>query len=292
MNFITIITPTFNRAYLLENLYKSLCFQTNKDFEWLIVDDGSTDNTREIVDNFIKIANFKISYMYQQNKGKHAALNLGIEYINSDLTLIVDSDDYLLDTALENIYQIHLKYQNNNKIAAYAFLKCYPNGNPVIDIDCEECAHNYIDYRIKNNRPGDMAEVFKTSILKQYKFHIFENEKFISEDTAWIEIAKLYDFIFINKSIYVCVYKSDGLSANDKKMKFKSPLGSMYRGIQLMYSRCGIIANIKGAIIYNCYYKKTNNSILTGLSIRESLLIYLTKPLGIYYRIKWKRLGK
>ena len=137
-----------------------------------------------------------------------------------------------------------------------------------------------------------MAEVFKTSILKQYKFHIFENEKFISEDTAWIEIAKLYDFIFINKSIYVCVYRSDGLSANDKKMKFKSPLGSMYRGIQLMYSRCGIIANIKGAIIYNCYYKKTNNSILTGLSIRESLLIYLTKPIGIYYRIKWKRLGK
>ena len=257
----------------------------------MIVDDGSTDNTRELIDNLKRTSDFKISYLYQKNKGKHNALNLGIDCLDSELVLIVDSDDYLLDTAIENIYRIHLKHQHNINIAAYAFLKCYKNGDSVISIDCDECVRNYIDYRIKQNRPGDMAEVFKSYILKQYKFVVFDNEKFISEDTTWIEISKHYDFLFMNKPIYVCQYQCDGLSAKDKLLKFRSPLGSMYRGIQLMYSRCGIIANIKGAIIYNCYYQKTCNPILSDLSVKDIILIFLTKPLGIYFRKKWKKIG-
>ena len=98
MAFLTIVTPTYNRAYILPKLFQALCVQSCKDFVWLIVDDGSADNTREVIDGFS--ADFSIQYIYKANGGKHTALNVGIETITTELTVIVDSDDYLLPDAV------------------------------------------------------------------------------------------------------------------------------------------------------------------------------------------------
>lgn len=292
MALVTIITPTYNRSHLLTNLYESLKKQKLQDFEWLIVDDGSSDKTREIVQHLQQETIFPIRYIYKNNGGKHTALNVGIKTICSPLTMIVDSDDTLLPNAIQTITEIHAKYKDESSVGAYSFLRCYADGRPVLGLNREEFVDSYIKYRIKENRPGDMAEVFKTHVLQEYPFPEFKEEKFLSEDVVWIQIGFKYKYVFINKSIYQCEYLTDGLSANDKPMKFASPLGSMMRGKMLMSKGCGGKTNIKGAIIYDCYKKKAR---LCGVSdkrleldVYQKILCSLMNPISIYFYKKWK----
>ena len=109
--YITILTPTYNRGENLKKLYKSLLKQKDNRFEWLIVDDGSTDGTKKIIDEFLMDSKINIKYLYKKNGGKHTALNLGIKEINTDLIFIVDSDDYLNDNAIQSINEVHEKYR-------------------------------------------------------------------------------------------------------------------------------------------------------------------------------------
>ncbi|MEG0527605.1 MAG: glycosyltransferase family A protein, partial [Longicatena sp.] len=253
MELVTVITPTYNRASKLPILFKSLLAQSSRNFLWLIVDDGSTDNTEKVVHEFKKEALFSIVFLKKENGGKHTALNVGIREIYTELTMIVDSDDILLPNAIRIIEQSHVKYKYDKSIGAFSYVRIYPNGKPILPIEKDEETASYIKYRIKDNRPGDMAEVFYSKVLKEFPFVMFDEEKFLSEDVVWIQIGKRYSFVFINKPIYQCEYFDDGLTANDKKVKFNSPLGSMMRGKMLMSKECGMKVNIKGAIIYNCY---------------------------------------
>ena len=292
MNTVTIITPTYNRSDLLEKLYLSLEKQTNKDFLWLIVDDGSTDDTKNMIDCLKKKSSFLIEYIFKRNGGKHTALNYGINVVNTELTMIVDSDDVLLPNAIKEICDIHEKYKNINSIGAYSFLKCFSNGKPIVSLHKEEFVTSYVKYRIKENRSGDMAEVFKTNILKKYPFPVFDNEKFLSEDVVWIQLGLNYKYVFVNKAIYQCEYLDGGLTANDKPMKFASPMGSMMRGKILMNKECGIKQNIKGAIIYECYKKELSNrenDKRLELNLKEKTLCFFTKPMSNYFYKIWKK---
>lgn len=288
---ITVLTPTYNRADLLSVAYKSLIIQNNMNFVWMIIDDGSFDNTEEVVRGFQKENKIEILYYKKENGGKHTALNFGIERINTELTIILDSDDRLLPNAIDSIVYFREKYtRNENNICGYTFLRCHSDGKPIVGLDKDEFVANYVDYRIKHNRPGDMAEVFYTNILKEFPFPIFENEKFISEDVVWIQIGLKYNVVYINKAIYLCDYLEGGLTDTDKRVKFKSPLGSMFRGKMLMRKECGFKVNIKGAIIYNCYKNLAKKSVPNNLklkSIRENLLVISTKILGYIYYRKW-----
>lgn len=288
MSILTIITPTFNRANLIKELFYSLEKQSNKDFKWLVVDDGSTDNTEELFRSLIKSASFEIEYLKKPNGGKHTALNYGIREIESELILIVDSDDFLTEDAVDSILNIHAKYKNDNNIGSYTFLKGTDLYSPVVSIERDEFVDNYIKYRIRNDRPGDMAEVFKSKYLKRFPFPEFEGEKFISEDVVWIEIGKVSDSLYVNKIIYICTYLDGGLTANDKPMKFSSPCGSMMRGIRLMSVECGLKSNIKGSIIYNVYKKEAGEiKALPALGIRERLLTLATSIFTSYFYRKW-----
>lgn len=287
MSLITFLTPTFNRGYCIERLFDSLK-KMDGDFDWLIVDDGSIDDTEEIVKEIINKADFKVYYYKKNNGGKHTAVNFGMKYVKSPLTMIVDSDDILLPNAYAEIERVYKKYSNDNTIGEYAFLRCFPDGQSIVALEKGEFIANYIEYRIKGNRPGDMAEVFLTKALKENPFPVFENEKFISEDICWIEIGKKYNSVFININIYQCEYLENGLTNNDKKLKFNSPNGSMFRGIQLMSKQCGIIANLKGAIIYDCYKIEAHKCIVHPNSLREKIMVFLMKPFGAYYNKKWK----
>lgn len=283
---LTIITPTFNRANTLTRLYESLLIQKSE-FVWMIVDDGSSDNTEDIVSSFINDRKIDIVYLKKINGGKHTALNYGIKLVATELIMIVDSDDILLPNAVQTIEEYYKKYSNNNKISTFTFLKCYSNGTNVVPIEKDEFIENYIKYRIKENRPGDMAEVFRADVLKQYPFPEFYGEKFLSEDVVWIEIGKKFDSVYINIPVYQCEYLDSGLSANDKKMKFASPIGSMLRGKQLMSRECGLKANLKGAIIYSCYSKAVNKNDEIPITFRERFLCFLTSPFAMYFFRKW-----
>lgn len=289
---ITVLTPAYNRGGLLSEAYKSLVQQDNKNFIWMVVDDGSVDNTEEIIKSFVKENEIEIIYHKKDNGGKHTALNYGIQEINTELTIILDSDDKLLPNAVGDIELYYEKYKNCANIGVLCFLRCHSDGKPIVSLDNKEFVSDYVDYRVKQNHPGDMAEVFLTRVLKKYPFPVFKNEKFISEDVVWIEMGLNFDTAFIGKSIYVCDYLSGGLTDSDKKVKFQSPIGSMLRGNRLMNKRCGIKANIRGAIIYNCYKIEANRRKINYKDLmccNRPILCFVLYPIGVFFNRKWRK---
>ena len=215
---ISILTPTYNRGYLLERLYRSLSRQTSKKFEWVVIDDGSEDNTQEIITQWADAEKeFKIKYYKTSNGGKHRAINLGVERVKFEYTFIVDSDDYLVDKAIEYIEEWLKTIKDNKDFAGVAGLKAYNQKEVVGQYPTQSQYNEYIDStnleRKKNKLLGDKAEIYKTELLKKYKFPEYENEKFLTEAAIWNQIA--YEGLkvrWFNKIIYICEYCEDGLT--------------------------------------------------------------------------------
>ena len=291
MALITVITPTYNRAARLEELFQSLCCQTSRNFEWLVVDDGSTDDTAQMVQEMTGKAGFPVRYIYKENGGKHTALNVGIREINTELTFIVDSDDAVLPHGIELIEAYYQKYKDDDSIGVWAFLKQTRSRGIILRMPEDEYVGDYIEERIHKRRPGDMAEVFRTQALREFPFPEFPGERFLSEDVVWIPLAMKYRSVFINKAIYLFEYLPDGLTNNDKVLKFASPLGSMMRGKMLMKKECGMLSRVRGAIIYTCYKKEVIDAITPCVELThwcDKFMAALLAPLGAYYYKKWK----
>jgi len=225
---LTIFTPTYNRAYIIKNLYESLKRQTLKDFEWLIVDDGSTDNTDEIVKSWIAEGLIPIRLIRQQNRGKHCAINRGVREAIGDLFFIVDSDDNLPKDAIQKIKHYYTTIIDNNAFAGVCGLRFYPNGERIGgEFNFDIIDSSSIDIRYKYKVNGDLAEVFRTDILKGYPFPEIEGEKFCPEAVVWNRIAQKYKLRYFNENIYICDYLPDGLSAKITRIRMESPISSM-----------------------------------------------------------------
>lgn len=224
MKKITILTPSYNRAHTLPALYESLLKQDTDVFEWLVVDDGSTDATRKLVEGWQGEGKISIRYLHKQNGGKHTALNEGIRLIESELTFIVDSDDWLPENAVEIILQYHEKYREMEGLCGYSFLRFYPDGK-VNDAfyPQDEWIDTYINARINAGIAGDKAEVFFTDVLRQYPFPVYEGEKFVPEDLIWVQMSGPYKMVHINRCVYISDYLEGGLTCSGKRMKIHSP---------------------------------------------------------------------
>ena len=300
MSFITILTPAYNRAYVLPKLYLSLTEQTDHDFEWLVVDDGSQDDTEALVKGYIAENKIRIRYIKKKNGGKHDALNVGIEQITSKWTMIVDSDDRLTSNAISEIRRYAnriFQYQPKRKIAGISFLRAYPDGktngkNP----EQNEVISDFIETRInRKDELADKAEVYLTEVLKEFPFPVYENEKFLQENIVWISIALKYDMVFLNEAIYIGDYLEDGLTKNVMKNKLNNPIGMYQNAAMLMNRRFTSINQFKGALLFNIYYKLAHGSMwrgicespnrsLSAIGLLPSYIIYL------YYIIKYKNL--
>ncbi|OPX47428.1 glycosyltransferase family 2 protein [Clostridium thermobutyricum] len=279
--FCTVFTPTYNRGEDLISLYNSLKAQDLKDFEWIVVDDGSEDNTRKIIENLsIKENSFEIKYIWQKNGGKHRAINNGINYSNGKLFFIVDSDDTLESNAISKIKKYVNSLPNVKDFAGVSGLRKNKDGQIIGNILSKE----YIDCtnieRAKYNLIGDKAEVYFTEILKKYKFPEFEGENFLTECIVWNKIAADgYKIRWFNEPIYICDYRDNGLSKTLNNLKLKNPKGYLLNiksDIELL--------DIKGikklAYIYSYY--ETVKSIYTKSKIIEDLEItYLSLYLAI-----------
>ena len=233
MKRITVVTPTYNRANKLETAFKSLKNQTIQDFNWLIIDDGSTDNTKDIVTNVFLNDNtdFDIKYIKKENGGKHTALNLAFEIIDTELFIILDSDDYLIENAIEDIINTWEKYKNNDRIAGLVYKRGKDKETSITEKwgDEEETIKNYNDFIINRNIRGDKAEVFRSSIFKNIRFPEYNNEKFVGEGVIWSKIAHEYDMVFCNRILYICKYLEGGLSKSGRELRVNNPKGGMFR---------------------------------------------------------------
>lgn len=290
---VTILTPTYNRAKELVKLYNSLTKQTNMHFKWLVIDDGSSDNTEIIINEWLKESKIKIQYIKKENSGKHKAINYAINYIDTELVFIVDSDDYLTEDAIDTIYKYYKKYKDDTRLCGYSFLRMYPDGK-INDREFpeDEMIGSYIDIRINKNIGGDKAEVWFTKILKEYPFPEFKNEKFLGEDIVWIDMALKYKMVHINKAIYVGEYLEEGLTNNRRINNLNSPNGCVERSKRLMYKQCNLKTRIKGALQYNIYSKfaKIPNYIKAAKKNRMLIVTFYLPSKLLYY--KWKRTYK
>ena len=294
---ITVLTPTFNRGYIIKKAYESLLRQTDKDFEWLVIDDGSTDNTEKIINSFIKDDLINVRYYKKENGGKHTALNYGFEKASGKYTIILDSDDYLADDAIEIIKSYIDKYEDNNEIACLSFLRIYEDGKTVgREYNGDEIVSDYIEFKHNKGFTGDMAEVYKTKVLCDYPFPVFENERFLSEAIVWNKIALKYKTVFVNKGIYVCEYLNDGLSKNILINRIKSPVGSYENAKLFMNPKFKLSIRLKNSIIYTGFYliaHKSNRGIFNDVPSR--FLIILMYPGGLlfnwYLRFYFKKYG-
>ena len=228
---ITVFTPTFNRAYIIENLYRSLQRQSYRDFEWLIVDDGSTDETDAVIAKWQKEGNdFPIRYYKKENGGKCRAINYGVDRAEGLLFFNVDSDDYLLDDALEKIARWESELPKDKKFCGVVGnlgtspteTPNTPWPEPYRDANLLERYSEYTDRPID----GERAWVFYTDIQKAYKYPEFEGENFITPAVTWNRMAhdgylvRIYDDI-----IWVYEYQPDGLTMSGNKRFLDRPQG-------------------------------------------------------------------
>lgn len=232
MNDLTIFTPSFNRAFCLGDVYHSLLRQTNHSFVWLIIDDGSTDETKAMVDNWVREQKIFIEYHYQQNSGKMAAHNSAARLCNTELFLCLDSDDQLTDNAVEEIISYWDKHRNDRDdllgiIAPKTIVdkEGIVVHNPVIP--------NGIDYTTggglyQRGYRGETAMVFKTDILRKYPFPVQVGEKFISEISAYDAMDEHYVMLTYNHPLMICEYREDGYSNNLLKINVANPKGVVY----------------------------------------------------------------
>lgn len=288
----TVLTPTFNRGGRLQSLWNSLQKQTVKDFEWLVVDDGSTDGTKDLITQLQEKSDFPIRYIYKSNGGKHTALNVGIQTICSELIFIVDSDDCVTDDAVESILKIHKKYRSQNNICGYAFLRAFPDGKVNgKKFDVDEKIGSYIDVRVNGDDTGaDKAEVFKTHCLKEFPFPEYPNEKFLGEDLVWVRMARKYEMVHINKAIYVGNYLEDGLTNNRRKHNIASPIGCMHRAEEFMEPDLKTRYRIKGGLQYIVYGRFAGVKVVDLIrKSRHKVLATVCTPGGLFLHSRWSK---
>ncbi|MBD5355801.1 MAG: glycosyltransferase family 2 protein [Bacteroides sp.] len=246
---VTIFTPTYNRGYTLKRLYDSLCVQTDKNFEWIIVDDGSIDDTSVRVKEFISENKINIRYFAQLNGGKHRAINHGVKEAVGELFFIVDSDDCLPHDAIETIKREYDTIKGDIKFAGISGLKAYFNGAKVggeekwSTIDC-----NSLDLRYRHKVRGDMAEVMRTDVFREFPFPEIDGEKFCPEALIWNRIATKYLIHHFYNKIYLCEYLPDGLTAKIARLRYDSPKVSMLYYSELFNSKIPLKHKIKASI--------------------------------------------
>jgi glycosyltransferase involved in cell wall biosynthesis len=225
----TVFTPTYNRAHTLHRVYDSLKAQTYRDFEWLIVDDGSTDDTKQLVEQWQKEANFPIRYIYQENAGKHVACNRGVREAKGELFLTFDSDDACVPEALER-FKYHwdsIPEDKRDNFSAVTALCVDQDGKLVgntFPFDITDS--NSIEIHTKYNSFGDKWGFQRTEVLKEFPFPEFPGEKFIAEGIVWNRLSSKYQTRYVNEKLKIVEYREDGITASSGRMRARHPRGA------------------------------------------------------------------
>lgn len=287
----TIFTPTYNRKNKLNNLYQSLRKQSFFNFEWLIIDDGSLDDTKELVDSFKEEKNqFDIVYIYQQNSGKHVAYNNALEHARGEYFICVDSDDILANDVLIKIKNI---IDLNRYQFCYIAYKVDKDGNLLSDRFPEGVSFSSkINLEKEYNCRGEFSFIYPLVIAKKYKFPVYNKEKFITEDVIYDRIDLKYKYNILNLIVSICEYQSDGYTSNLNSIMKKNPLGYCLYFCQRIDLQNSFIDKLIFAGKYRCFcffaknklknekIKYTgSNKILVKFSLSLAFIFY------IYYKI-------
>lgn len=294
MPLITYLTATYNRESNLPCLYTSLKSQSVQNFKWLIIDDGSTDGTEKMVQQWVKVAPFKIKYYKIRNNGKHRALNFGIPLVDTELVMVIDSDDWLVKDCSKIISDTWSKYSKVNGVRQLTFERGTNEKKPMVKIPDEVVAPRF-DYIEKHKLFGDYNDVFQSKALQEFRLPEFKGEKFISEGPLYYKFSSRYMTVFIPKIVAVGDYQEGGLTDNIRKLQIKNFRGTLYQLELEMSPRSSFFGRLKHATLFNYVsllseanyweeYKSSKHSKLLLLCLPISLVFVLKDKLLDFWR--------
>ena len=222
----SILTATYNRAKCLPKLYESLKKNksNNYEIEWLIMDDGSKDETENLIKDYIAKNEIEIKFFKQQNQGKMTAINNLAQYVTGEIWIECDSDDYFTDGAFDKIKDLYEKNKERKDIYAFAFLKIDQNGNNMGNTFKKE-ETTMFDLYFKEGGTGEKALAFITEVRKKYRYELEHNERFVTEARMYHKMDKDYKMICNNEYMMVCEYQEEGYTKNINKEFVNNPFG-------------------------------------------------------------------
>lgn len=288
---VTILTPTYNRALFLIRLYNSLKKQTNKNFQWLIIDDGSNDETKDIV-KYMQLSNvLKIDYVQKENGGKHSALNYSHDFILGRYLVIVDSDDLLVEDAVNQIIKSWEEFSLNENIAGITFQRGNIDNMEPFDDKFNQVRISSFATELNNGMKGDHCETVRADLFKDFRFPEFCNENFIAEGAMWYEVTKGKSIVFINKVIYLCEYIEGGLTKSGKKLQLNNISGSIWHAKIFLNKDFNLKVKSKNMLLYLTYNFISKNrfqEIWKSLNKERLLASLCWIPSYILHKI-WKK---
>ncbi|ANU10112.1 hypothetical protein BBH88_07245 [Planococcus antarcticus DSM 14505] len=239
--FFTIFIPVYNRANTIERLLKSIERQTFRDFECIIINDGSKDDSEKVINSLKKKLDFKLRYYYQENSGKHVARNKALDLAKGKMFFSIDSDDVMMSDCLQLLFDSWLPVDNNKEFAGVEG-NCLEYGSSKIigqEFPNKLFDSDHISTRYTHEIKGDKIRCILTSVFKEHKFPVYENEKFIPESTVWNRIGKAYKMRYINHALAQVEYQKDGISSNSLKFRTENSLGSFnyYKEFLIFFSQ-------------------------------------------------------
>lgn len=288
---LTIFTPTYNRKYILPKLYESLISQTNQNFTWLIVDDGSADGTEELVSQWIKDNKIKIEYIKQENAGKMQAHNAGVLNAKTKYFVCVDSDDYVVDNAVETLLNGIAQIDGKDHICGIVAYRGKPDGSVLKTEFPKGMTESSLTDLYHAGFEGDATLLYRTEVLKKFLFPKIEGEKFITENYVYCQIDQEYKLLIIPEIVVICEYLDDGYSKNIYKVFNKNPKGmALYYNLKVKLAK-GLIERLKFMAGYICYSKVAKNKHKFKNSNCKFCYI-VGYPLGLFLYLKRKKYSK
>ena len=281
---ITVFTPTYNRKKELKQLYNSLLKQNYKDFEWLIVDDGSKDDTKNYIDKIKKEKKIIINYIYKENGGKQSAYNFGLKHSKGNIFLCIDSDDILKTNILFQIATDFEKINTNDKVCGIAYLQSYIKEKKKIIGTRFPKDYMEIDYYSIYNKlgvKGDKLIVLKTEIAKDYKFPIIEGEKFVPEALIFNRISLNYNLLCKNTIAAHKEYLIGGYSDNYFNLVKRNPKGNQLYYKELLKFNSSFY-NIYAYILFGFFSNKTFKEIIKESNNKFKVILLLIPTFIVY----------
>lgn len=282
---LTVFTPVYNRADMLTRLYRSLCDQTCNDFEWLVIDDGSTDNTASVIQSFMNEEKINIRYCKKENGGKHTAHNLALELAAGEWFLCVDSDDLLAADAISKLAAKIAKLSGESGIIAY---KEDLNGRLLSDPLPENICKTQL-YRLATEHAcrGEFSLAFATDFARQFPFPVFTQERFVTECVVYDRMDQQGEFALLPEVITICEYQPDGYSSNFANLMRQNPSGFCLYFLQRIDLQPRFLQRVLHAGKYWCFRWICKRPELTYKG-RHKFLVSLSVIPGMFFRIYYK----
>lgn len=289
MKTLTIFTPAYNRAHTIGRTYESLLRQTCKDFEWLVIDDGSTDITGELVKSWIKDNKIPIRYIRQENQGMHGAHNTAYRNISTELNTCIDSDDFMPDDAVEKIVGFWKRY-GSDRYAGIVGLDQTEDGRIIGTQFPESLKATTLQGYYAHGGSGDKKLVYRTEVINRYpEYPLFEGERYVGLAYKYMLIDKDYRLLTLNEPLVTVEYQPDGSSYNMYRQYWNNPKGfSFFRKTEMVCA-----PTLKRRFISCVHYVASSIIARNSRFLWESpkkLLTFMATPFGFlwYIRIRSK----